>query len=178
MFQPDYPDATAHLATGYRRGVPGRRVSKIVLHVTDGHGSASDTADMFAQPGAKTSAHFVVGQAGEIFQCVPLDDIAYHAHTANGYTIGIEHCARAPKELNGRPGPYLHGGDPGLPLSEAQIAASVKLVTWLCARYGLAQDRDHIQGHKEADPNTDHDDCPIGVAGGFPWARWCPGAAV
>ncbi|MDE3097341.1 MAG: N-acetylmuramoyl-L-alanine amidase [Chloroflexota bacterium] len=154
----------------FRKGALDRKVTKLVLHVTDGHGVAAGTAEMFASPMSRTSAHLVVGQAGEIVQCVSLDDIAYHAHTANPYTVGIEHCARSPREL----GPT----DPGLPLSELQIAASVQLVEWLCDRYGLPLDRDHVQGHAEADPATDHTDCPTGVAGGWPWERWCSAAAV
>lgn len=151
-------------SSAFRRGSPGRVVTKIVLHITDGHGIAEDTAEMFAIPGQRASAHFVVGQDGTTIQTVHLDDIAYHAHTANAYTVGIEHCARSPHELS--------TDDPGLPLSEPQIVASVRLVAWLCDRYGLPRDRAHIQGHAEADPTTTHTDCPTGVAGGFPWERW------
>lgn len=165
---PTYPAATVIPAasSAFRKGTPGRVVSKIVLHVTDGHGVAKDTAQMFATPGQRTSAHFVIGQDGAVVQCVGLDDVAYHAHAASATTVGIEHCARSPRELSPT--------DAGLPLSEAQIAASVALVEWLCALYGLPRDRAHVQGHAEADPQTTHADCPGGVAGGFPWARWCP----
>jgi N-acetylmuramoyl-L-alanine amidase len=52
------------------------------------------------------SAHFIVGLAGEIIQCLPLDETAYHAgarlytpeaisrfgHYPNGNTVGIELC--------------------------------------------------------------------------------------
>ena len=168
MNVPDYPAAHWNPAarSAFRQGTPGRKVARVVLHITDGHENALPVAQMFATVGARTSAHFVIGQAGEIIQCVALDDIAYHAHAANGYSVGIEHCARSPGELG--------HDDPGLPLSEAQIAASVQLVAWLCQRYGLPQDRAHVQGHKEADLATDHDDCPTGVAGGWPWERWTP----
>lgn len=163
-----YPTATFLPAarSAFRRGSPRRKVTRIILHITDGQKFAFRTAEMFSTPGCRHSAHFVVGQEGAIYQCVDLDDIAYHAHTANGLSIGIEHCARSPKEWD--------RSDPGMPLTELQIAASVKLVQWLCDRYGLPLDRAHVMGHKEADPATDHDDCPEGVAGGWPWARWCP----
>jgi len=150
--------------SAFRKGRGGKPVSKIVLHITDGHAPAIGTASMFATPGCRTSAHFVIGQAGEVIQCVALDDSAQHAHTANGYTVGIEHCARSPKEW----GP----GDAGLSLSPAQLEASVALVAWLCERFGLPRDRAHVQGHAEADALTDHADCPTGVAGGWPWERW------
>lgn len=156
--------------SAFRRGRAGKPVVKIILHVTDGHPAASGTAQMFAATGCRTSAHFVVGQAGEIIQCVALDDTAMHAHAANGYSVGIEHAARSPREWSPT--------DPGLPLSERQIEASAALVQWLCDRYQLPRDRSVIQGHAEADPLTDHSDCPTGVAGGFPWERWTSTAPV
>jgi N-acetyl-anhydromuramyl-L-alanine amidase AmpD len=165
-FLAEYPGALflAAASSAYRRGPAKRPVSKIICHITDGHGRAINTAAMFATPGCRTSAHFVIGQDGQIIQCVRLDDIAYHAHLANGTSVGIEHCARSPRELS--------PSDPGMSLTPVQIERSVELVAWLCARYGLPVDREHVQGHAEADPNTDHKDCPAGVADGWPWERW------
>lgn len=151
---------------------PGRRVTHLVLHITSGAARAQPVAEMFATPKARrsppvsTSAHFIIGQDGTVLQSVRLDQVAYHAHFASGYSIGIEHCAREPRAL----GPT----DPGLPLSEPQIEASVALVRELAGRYGIPLDRGHILGHSEADPSTNHTGCPGAVAGGFPWERWCP----
>ncbi len=170
MILSEYPAAKwMPAASSAYRVQPGRKVTKLILHITDGRGSAENTAAMFATPGQRTSAHFVIGNDGVIVQAVRLADVAYHAHTANSYSIGIEHSARSPHELS--------LNDPGLPLSEIQIVQSVELVRWLCRRFGLPMDRAHVQGHAEADPNTDHSDCPVGVAGGWPWGRWCPAAA-
>lgn len=162
----DYPDAKwmpAH-PSNYRRSGPARIVNLVIVHVTDGHSRAEPVAEMWQQANHGSSAHFVVDQDGTVIQAVRLDDVAFHAHARNGMSIGIEHCARSPKELG--------KDDPGLPLSDAQIQASARLVAWLCAQYGLHVYRDAIQGHVEADAQTTHADCPEGVAGGWPWDRY------
>jgi len=140
--------------------------SLIIIHCTDGHGDAHGTADMWAQaPKAGevgTSAHFVIGQDGTVIQAVPLRFAAQHAHAANAYSIGIEHCARTPGELS--------KDDPGLPPSDAQYAASAKLVAYLCAAAGVIPSPQNIQGHAQADPATTHTECPTGC--GWDWPRY------
>lgn len=66
---------------------PGKRlvsVSLIVMHWTANPKlDAKETRDYFARiSGAYASAHFVVGQAGEIVQCIPTDEVAYHCGSA------------------------------------------------------------------------------------------------
>ena len=131
----------------------------IVIHVTSGHGDPYGTASMWQRPDNKTSAHFVIGQSGKVLQCVPLRYAAQHAHEANTYSVGVEHCAREPREF----GP----ADPGLPPSSEQYLASAKLVAYLCKAAGLPPTRETIQGHAEADPQTTHSGCPL--AAGWNW---------
>ena len=38
------------------------------------------------------SSHYIIGLDGEIIQCVPENEVAYHANQANSYSIGIECC--------------------------------------------------------------------------------------
>ena len=38
------------------------------------------------------SSHYIVGLEGEVIQCVPENEVAYHANQANSYSIGIECC--------------------------------------------------------------------------------------
>jgi N-acetyl-anhydromuramyl-L-alanine amidase AmpD len=54
--------------------------------------------------------------------------------------------------------------------TEAQIAASVALVRWLCEKLGLPMDRRHVVGHYES-PTTTHEDCGLGIEDGgiWPW---------
>jgi len=151
---PEYPGAHAFIQARGFHFDPGRKVQRIVIHCTDGGPSANRTAAYFASgaEGKSSSAHFVIGQDATVIQCVRLGDVAHHAHTANRDSIGIEHCCRTPREL----GP----GDAGLPPSAAQLAASARLVAWLCNRLGIPCDRAHVRVHAEADPDTTHKGCP------------------
>ena len=154
--KPEYPQAASFMAAApenYRRwhGAAPRPVARIVIHITDGHEDLARPVARFQQAGVKASPHYIVGQDGTVVQMVRHDDIAWHASEANATSIGIEHVARSPGEL----GPK----DPGLPLREAQYAASARLVRWLCERYHLPIDRSTIVGHCEA-AKTSHSDCP------------------
>lgn len=156
---PDYPGAT-WLPAPDRSFVahPGRRdVRWIVIHINDGGDSARATAQYFADgaAGNYTSTHYVVGRAGEIFQCVREVDIAQHAHAANAHSIGVENIGRTRGE-RGR-------GDPGLAITEANYRATAELCAVLCDDYGLPRDRTAIVGHSEIDPKTSHADCPQGA---------------
>lgn len=88
---------SAHFTKDRKRS--GRLIdpSVIVVHTTEGHEnqmSARNTAAWFRNPLAKVSAHFVV-DAGEIIECVRPTDTAWHAGTANPFSIGIEICGTA-----------------------------------------------------------------------------------
>ncbi len=144
----------AHAAR-WRPGA-GRRVRRIVFHATSGRGEARATAARWsgfpASPKDVTCAHFVIGQEGYCIQVVHLQDIANHAHAASADSIGIELCAREPREF----GP----SDPGLPPSLVQLAKASQLGAWLCGRLNIVPSRSTIMGHAEADPQTTHTGCP------------------
>lgn len=142
--------------------------SLVVEHITSGHADAMPVAQMFqSPPGSKANPHgssatFVIGQDATLIQCVPLRFAAQHAHSANPYSVGIEHCAREPGEF----GP----NDPGLPLTPAQLQKSAWLTAYLLKAAGLTPALHlNIKGHAEADPATTHTGCPNAVAGGWPW---------
>ena len=148
--QPEYPGASrfAPAHTGnYRARSSPRTIDEIVIHITDGGSRLSGTVGWFQNPEARVSAHYVIGQDGEVVQMVRHQDVAWHANSANGRSIGIEHVA------NTR----------GLVPTEAQYAASAALVQWLCGQFGLPIDRTHVLGHSEADPRTTHRGCPNAV---------------
>jgi N-acetyl-anhydromuramyl-L-alanine amidase AmpD len=130
-------------------------VNLIVIHVTDGHADPRGTARMWQTPHHGSSAHFVIGQDGTIVQSVKLSDVAFHAHAANWHSIGIEHSARSPREWDAT--------DAGMPPTAVQLAASAKLVAWLCKRFNLPLTRGAVKGHAEADPASTHADCPEGA---------------
>jgi N-acetyl-anhydromuramyl-L-alanine amidase AmpD len=130
-----------------------------VIHITDGWGKIDGTVSWFKDPKAQVSAHYIVGQDGEIVQMVKHNDIAWHASSANGDSIGIEHEARSPHEWDKK----LGHTDPGLMPTDIQYCNSAALVNWLCSQFNLPMDRVHILGHSEADPKNPHPDCPNGV---------------
>ncbi len=146
----EYPMASRFeaAATGNFRAVSGTRsIDRIVIHITDGGANINGTISWFKNPAAKVSSHYVIGQDGEIVQMVAHNDVAWHAGSANGTSIGIEHVANT-RGLNPTP---------------AQMCASAALVTWLCDQYGITPDRAHILGHAEADGKTTHKACPNAV---------------
>jgi N-acetyl-anhydromuramyl-L-alanine amidase AmpD len=163
MTDAEYPLAACLQADASNYRKAGRSSYRyIVIHCTDGHEMARPVAEMWQQPKHGSSAHFVVGQDGAVFQCVSLADVAWHAHAVNSSSVGIEHSARTPGELSAT--------DPGSPPSQALYDASAKLVAWLLRRVGLTPSRDTIQGHAEIDPATTHEDCPLGC--GWDWDRY------
>jgi N-acetyl-anhydromuramyl-L-alanine amidase AmpD len=140
------------------------RYNLIVVHITSGRADAHPVAAMWQTPHHSSSAHFVIGQDATVIQAVPLRYAAYHAHSVNAFSIGIEHCAREANE------PSFPTGDLGLPLSPEQLDKSAWLVAYLLKAAGLAVQRHvTIKGHAEADQETTHALCPNGVAGGWPW---------
>ncbi len=147
---PDYPQASrfAAAASSNYRAVSGtRNISRVVIHITDGGANINGTIGWFQNPSAKVSAHYVVGQDGEVVQMVRNNDVAWHAGSANGDSIGIEHVANTK----------------GLVPTSSEYCASAALTRWLCDQFGIPIDRSHILGHSEADPKTTHKGCPNAV---------------
>lgn len=59
------------------KGAPFQKY--IVLHDTEGDGSAEGVVDYWDNNGSGVAAHFVINKDGSIVQCVPLDIITHHA---------------------------------------------------------------------------------------------------
>jgi V8-like Glu-specific endopeptidase len=165
--QPEYPGASrfapAHPSNYLAMRSP-REIRQIVIHITDGGRRITGTIGWFQNPNQRNarnqpihvSAHYVVGQDGEVVQMVRNNDIAWHASSANAHSIGIEHVANSNRARNLLP-------------TDAEYRGSAKLVAWLCQCFGLPIDRTHVLGHSEADPHTTHTDCPNSV---WDWDRY------
>ena len=156
-----YPLATWAPSPNYTRG-RGAAVDLVVIHHTDGQ-MRSDRAVAHlrnAEAEKRVSAHFLVGQSGDIFQLVDTLDTAWHCSGWNARSIGVEHVARTPGEL-------AHG-DPGLPLAAEQLRASAKLVAWLLHELKLPIEA--VVPHCSS-PTTTHHDCGKDAAEGgiWPW---------
>ena len=89
---PDYPPAIWDPAPECNWEPRTKQVSAVVIHYTEG--SYAGCISWFKNCDAEVSAHYVIRSAdGQITQMVLEKDKAWHARTANGYTIGIEHEA-------------------------------------------------------------------------------------
>ncbi|MEH1102804.1 N-acetylmuramoyl-L-alanine amidase, partial [Micromonospora sp. CPCC 205561] len=122
---------------------PGRssRITTVVVHVTQG--SYAGTISWFQNPSAGVSAHYVVRSSnGEVTQMVREGDTAYHARSANPYSVGIEH-----EGFVDNPGWF----------TESMYRSSAALTRYLCDKYGLPKNRTAIKGHHEL-PGNDHTD--------------------
>jgi N-acetyl-anhydromuramyl-L-alanine amidase AmpD len=116
-------------------------VQVIVIHETDG--TWTSAINWFRNPRSRVSSHYLVrAWGGGIIQFVAESDTAYHARSANPWTIGIEH------EFYPRQGIWH---------TDAQYRSSATLVCAIARRYGIPIDRDHIVGHKEL-PDAAHGD--------------------
>ena len=141
----------------------GHRVDRIVIHITDAP-TTSSTVNHFTRADANSSAHYLVGQDGEVIQFVSESDTAWHARGSNRRGIGIEHVAV-------KQGGATYGTTtfPYMPPTDVQYRESAELVSRLCLKYGLVPDRTTIIGHREADTGTSHTSCPDGA---WDWDRY------
>lgn len=71
---------TKDIRASFDHGEKGAEFQKyIVLHDTEGEGSASGVVDWWDSNGQGVAAHFVINKDGSIVQCVELDRITHHA---------------------------------------------------------------------------------------------------
>lgn len=71
-------------------------MKNVVVHwVGNANTSAINNRNYFESLKTKkiyASSHYIVGLEGEVIQCVPESEVAYHANQANSYSIGVECC--------------------------------------------------------------------------------------
>jgi len=157
-----YALATWAPSPNYTHRRSGTAIDLVVIHHTDGQ-ERSDRAVAHlrnAEADKSVSAHFLIGQAGDVYQLVDTDDTAWHCSGWNKRSVGIEHVARTPGELS--------HDDPGLPLTAAQLQASAKLVAWLLHELKLPIEA--VVPHCSS-PTTTHKDCGKDAADGGIWPR-------
>ena len=66
----------------------GNRPRLFIVHIMEG--TLAGTDSWFRNPAAQVSAHFGAGRQGELYQWVGTTNRAWHAMTANDYSIGCE----------------------------------------------------------------------------------------
>ena len=138
---PDYPNAI------WRPAYPGHWYTSgngryfVVIHDMEGY--YLSTISYFQQAGTQASAHYCVNglkdnasdaAPGEITQMVEERFWAWHARCLNTWSLGIEH-----EGFVANPAWY----------TEEQYQASALLTRYLCDKYGIPKDRNHIIGHNE-----------------------------
>lgn len=116
---PDYPPAIWDPAPECNWEPRTKEVSAVVIHYTEG--SYAGCISWFKNCDAEVSAHYVIRSVdGQVTQMVREADKAWHARSANGYTIGIEHEAY---------------GDIVSFFTEEMYRSSADLVRSICSRY-------------------------------------------
>ena len=112
-----------------RPQLPITQVNYIAIHYTANPGaSAQDNRDYFENLSwtheTKVSSHFVIGLDGEVIQCIPSSEMSYATNSRNVDTLSIECC---------------HPDETGK-FNDTTYESCVKLVAWLCVRFGLDQE--------------------------------------
>lgn len=118
--------------TNFRVG-NGKQNKYIVVHYTASLGGAEANCKYFQSNYRGASAHYFVGHAGEVWQCVLDKDISWHCGAArykhpycrNSNSIGIEMCCR--QNISNRTWYF----------EEETIKATVELVKELMKKYNI-----------------------------------------
>ncbi|MBO6026359.1 MAG: N-acetylmuramoyl-L-alanine amidase [Bacteroidales bacterium] len=117
----DYPNAIWIPAAECNYENRTKEVSAVVIHYTEG--SYAGCISWFQNCDAEVSAHYVIRSVdGQVAQMVRECYKAWHAGTANGYTIGVEHEAY---------------GDIISFFTEAMYQSSADLMRNICSRYDV-----------------------------------------
>lgn len=117
-------------------------ITHVIIHTVQG--SYSGCISWFQNSSSDVSAHYVVRSSdGQVTQMVREEDKAWHAGSANGYSVGIEHEG------------YVDA--PSTWYTDAMYAGSAALTADIIARQGIPASRSYIIGHNEA-PGATHTD--------------------
>ncbi len=146
---------TTDFRDSFNHGPKGAEYQKyIVLHDTEGEGSASSVADWWDSNGAGVAAHFIINKDGTILQCAPLDSIVHHAgfgDTGHNASFGVEDESRDDKVGTTSIGSWaadygmnsysigiemVHVGGSG-DYPKAQLEALDNLIAFIDAYYGF-----------------------------------------
>jgi N-acetylmuramoyl-L-alanine amidase len=159
----DYKDAKGFIQVNNYKSLPegARNIDSIIIHITGWIATTeSGAVNRFLNQASNASAHYIVNREGEVLQMVRHKDIAKHAGGGvNKTSIGIEHVNQWHGAKEGYEAKYEHP-------TGTQYIASAKLVSWLCKKYSIpvkhvpSPEGAGIKGHAEANPNTNHKNCP------------------
>ena len=101
-------------------------IRNIVVHWVGNAGSTAENNAKYFDSlkdgrGTYASSHYIIGNDGVVIRCVPESEVAYHASSANSYSIGIEVC---------------HPDNTGK-YTDVAYKSLIELLVDLCTRYKL-----------------------------------------
>ncbi len=133
-----------------------RKPNFVVLHHTAQH-SAEQTLFTFSlrRPGRESSAHYVVGRDGTVYQMLNDYVRSYHAGASKWGTITDMNSVSLGIEIDN------NGSEP---YSDAQVAALIKLLGVLKKKYGIPQS--NFIAHSDVAPGRKQD-----PSRHFPWKK-------
>jgi N-acetyl-anhydromuramyl-L-alanine amidase AmpD len=114
-------------------------IQYIVIHYIGGLAGAKNNAEYWASKYVGSSAHYIIGHKGEIYQSVLDEDIAWHCGAVkykhpkcrNANSIGIEMCVR---KTNTK---HISASDKDWYFEDATVDATVKLTKELMKKYDI-----------------------------------------
>ncbi len=129
-----------------------RQVQYVVIHTVQG--SWAGALSWFQNDSSQVSAHFTIAKDGRLGQSLTEDKVGWHAgnSTYNRLSIGIEHEGYVSDPNN---------------YTDTMLKKSAWLTRYLCDKYGIPIDRQHIIGHVEV-PGATHTD----PGKYFPWSYY------
>ena len=137
------------LSPNFTRGRKSFKPEAIVIHIMEG--SLAGTDSWFANKASQVSAHFGIGQNGELHQYVELLDTAWHAGRVNNPTWDGIKSNNAGAFFN--PNYYTfgieHEGIATTAWSNEIYHKSAELIANLCVDFRIPLDRAHVIGHHE-----------------------------
>lgn len=133
----------------YHPGRQGYRVEAIVVHIMEG--TLEGTDSWFRSPSSQVSAHYGIGQRGDVHQYVQQEDTAWHAGRVNNPSWSL--IKRSGENLYVNPNLYTvgieHEGSTDSDWSDAMYATSAALIREIAQKWQIPLDRGHVIGHHE-----------------------------
>lgn len=141
-------------------------VRAVVIHTAEGVTRSQDLGNFWNSPSCgDVSSHYGVGQDGQVSQYVLESKVAWHALTANGFSVGIEMCG------------FAHWTRAEWLAHMPMLRATAALVADICRRYAIPAHHGSVADLRNgAHAIYDHYDVTRALGGthwdvgpGFPW---------
>ncbi len=143
----------------------------ICLHITAGSGASA--LSWLTSPASQASANYVNMEDGTVYELVPPTESAWANGAVNKPNMAnpiVAATLNAGRNMNTATISIENAGQTsggkGGSLSAAQVRSLITLCAWLCQRFGIPADRDHIFPHAYVD-SVNRPYCP-----GFSEAEW------